>query len=57
MIYNRPGIRIIVRILLLVIEIFVASYLLISGQYLFGKKVLGVVFYKSFDLYQFLKKE
>ena len=40
MIYNRPGLRLIIRIALLAIEIFIASYLLIIGQFLFGAIVL-----------------
>ncbi|MEP6681744.1 MAG: HAMP domain-containing sensor histidine kinase [Parafilimonas sp.] len=56
MIYNRPGLRLIIRIILLAVEIFVASYLLIIGQFLFGSIFLLVAFYQSYNLYEFLKK-
>jgi two-component system, NtrC family, nitrogen regulation sensor histidine kinase NtrY len=56
MIYNRPGIRIVIRIVLLVIEIFATSYLLINDLYLFGIIASAIVIYQSFDLYKFLKK-
>src|SRR5580765_793827 len=56
MIYNRPGIRIVVRILLLVIEIFTASYLLISGLYLLSVIALAITCYQSYDLFLYMKK-
>ncbi|HEY2727233.1 MAG TPA: ATP-binding protein, partial [Parafilimonas sp.] len=56
MIYNRPGLRLIIRIALLAIEIFIASYLLMSTQFLFGSLVLLIAFYQSYNLYDFLKK-
>jgi len=56
MIYNRPGLRLTVRIVLLVAEIFIATYLLINLQFLFGGIVLLIVLYQSYNLYDFLKK-
>jgi nitrogen fixation/metabolism regulation signal transduction histidine kinase len=56
MIYNRPGIRIVIRILLLAIEIFAASYLLISGLYLLATITTAIACYQSYDLYVYLKK-
>ena len=56
MIYNRPGIRIVIRILLLAIEIFAASYLLISGLYLLAMITTAIACYQSYDLYVYLKK-
>ncbi|HEY1871104.1 MAG TPA: HAMP domain-containing sensor histidine kinase [Chitinophagaceae bacterium] len=56
MIYNRPGLRLTVRIVLLVAEIFIATYLLVNMQLLFGGIVLLIVLYQSYNLYDFLKK-
>ena len=56
MIYNRPGLRLVIRIVLLAVEIFIASYLIISTQFLFGGIVLLVAVYQSYNLYEFLKK-
>ncbi|MEP6465585.1 MAG: HAMP domain-containing sensor histidine kinase [Parafilimonas sp.] len=56
MIYNRPGLRLIIRIVLLAIELFIASYLLISTKFLLGGIVLIVALYQSYNLYEFLKK-
>src|SRR6185369_14553932 len=56
MIYNRPGIRIVIRILLLAIEIFTASYLLISEMYLLAMITTAIACYQSYDLYVYLKK-
>lgn len=56
MIYNRPGLRLIVRIVLLAIELFAASYLIINAQYLFSAIVLVIIFYQCYNLYDFLKK-
>jgi signal transduction histidine kinase len=56
MIYNRPGLRLTVRIVLLVAEIFIATYLLVNLQFLFGGIVLLIVLYQSYNLYDFLKK-
>ena len=56
MIYNRPGIRLVIRIVLLAIEIFAASYLLIKAQFLFGGILIAVAVYQSYNLYEFLKK-
>lgn len=56
MIYNRPGLRLVIRIVLLAVEIFIASYLIISTQFLFGGIVLLVAIYQSYNLYEFLKK-
>jgi nitrogen fixation/metabolism regulation signal transduction histidine kinase len=56
MIYKQPGSRLIVRILLLALEISVASYLIFSGQVLFGVLVTAVAIYQSYNLYEFLKK-
>lgn len=56
MIYNRPGLRLIIRIVLLATELFAASYLFIQTQFLFGTIVLAVAVYQSYNLYEFLKK-
>jgi len=56
MIYNRPGLRLAIRIVLLTIELFAANYLFINTQFLFGGIVLLVAVYQSFNLYEFLKK-
>src|SRR5436305_3157044 len=56
MIYNRPGIRLVVRISLLAIEIFLTSYLILQSQFLFGFIVLMIAVYQSYNLYIFLKK-
>src|SRR6185436_21155019 len=56
MIYNRPGIRIVIRIVLLVVEIFTASYLFLNGWIMFGVIVVGVIIYQGYDLYVYLKK-
>ena len=56
MIYDRPGIRIIIRILFLSLEIFVTSFLFITENYLLCFIVFLIVIYQSFDLYKFLKK-
>ncbi|MFT4155281.1 sensor histidine kinase [Parafilimonas sp.] len=56
MIYNRPGLRLAIRILLLAVFIFAAAYLLLQSQFLFGFIVLLVAGYQSYSLYEFLKK-
>jgi len=56
MIYNRPGLRLIIRIALLAAELFAASYLLVSTQILFGGIVLLIAVFQSYNLYEFLKK-
>ena len=56
MIYNRPGLRLVIRIVLLSIEIFPASYLLLQSQFLFGFIVLMIAVYQSYNLFIFLKK-
>ncbi len=56
MIYKQPGSRLIVRILLLVLEIVVATYLILKQQVLFGFLVSAVAVYQTFNLYEFLKK-
>ncbi|HVX27049.1 MAG TPA: HAMP domain-containing sensor histidine kinase [Parafilimonas sp.] len=56
MIYKQPGSRLSIRILLLAIEIFAASYLIFYGQILFGVLVIAVAIYQCFNLYEFLKK-
>ena len=56
MTYNRPGIRLVIRIVLLSVEIFIASYLLVQGQYLFSGIAMLVAVYQAFNLYEFLKK-
>src|SRR5205809_5678188 len=56
MIYNRPGLRLAIRIILLSLEIFAASYLFIKTELLFGGIVLLVAVYQSYNLYEFLKK-
>jgi two-component system, NtrC family, nitrogen regulation sensor histidine kinase NtrY len=56
MIYNRPGLRLAIRIVLLAAEIFAASYLLLKPELLFGGIVLLVAVYQSYNLYEFLKK-
>ena len=56
MIYNRPGLRLVIRIVLLAIELFAASYLIINAQYLFSSIVLLITFYQCYNLYEFLKK-
>ncbi len=56
MIYKQPGSRLVLRILLLTIEIFVASYLLITARALLGSLVIVLVIYQCYNLYAFLKK-
>jgi two-component system nitrogen regulation sensor histidine kinase NtrY len=56
MIYDRAGLRLIIRIVLLAVELFAASYLLLIAQFLFGIIILGVGVYQAYNLYEFLKK-
>jgi signal transduction histidine kinase len=56
MIYKQPGSRLVIRIVLLAIEIFFASYLIFSEQILFGVLVMLIALYQSYNLYEFLKK-
>src|SRR5256885_10392269 len=56
MIYKQPGSRLVIRIVLLALEIFVTSYLFFSGQILFGVLVSLIAIYQSYNLYEFLKK-
>ncbi len=56
MIYNRPGLRLVIRITILSIIIAAATYLFISGKLLFGFIILLVAVYVSVNLYEFLKK-
>ena len=56
MIYNRPGLRLAIRIILLTLTIFGAVYLILQQQFLFGTLILGVTVYISVNLYDFLKK-
>src|SRR5215471_10921253 len=56
MIFNRPGLRLIIRIVILTVLLFVSSYLFIIGQLLFGSLVMIVSIYYSYELYNFLKK-
>src|SRR4051812_39102245 len=56
MIYNRPGIRLVIRIVLLAIELLLTNYLYIRGEVLFGTLMLFVAVYQSYNLYEFLKK-
>ena len=56
MIYDRPGIRIVIRIILLSIEIFIFSFLILQANYLFAAIFLAIAIYQCFDLYHFIKK-
>jgi two-component system nitrogen regulation sensor histidine kinase NtrY len=56
MIYERPGMRLVIRIVLLAIELFAISYLFIKGEVLFGMIMLVIAIYQSYNLYEFLKK-
>jgi signal transduction histidine kinase len=56
MIYKQPGSRLIIRIVLLTLEISVASYLILNNQILFGVLVTLLAIYQSYNLYEFLKK-
>ena len=56
MIYKQPGSRLVIRIVLLAVEIFLTSYLFFDGQILFGVLVLMIAIYQSYNLYEFLKK-
>jgi len=56
MIYNRPGLRLAIRIILLTGELFAASYLFVQTQLLFGGIVLLIAVYQAYNLYEFLKK-
>ena len=56
MIYNQPGSRLVVRILLLAAEMFAASYLMFNHQLLLSLIAFGLVIYQCYNLYMFLKK-
>jgi nitrogen fixation/metabolism regulation signal transduction histidine kinase len=56
MIYNRPGLRLAIRIIFLTTVLFAASYLFIKTQFLFGGIVLLIAVYLAYNLYEFLKK-
>lgn len=56
MIYDRSGLRIAIRIVFLTIEIFAASFLALSGYYLFAALLFGVAAYQGYNLYEFLRK-
>src|SRR6478736_941832 len=56
MIYNRPGLRLGIRLVLFALAVALAAYLLIKGEVLFGGIVLLIVIYQSYNLYEFLKK-
>jgi len=56
MIYNRPGLRLAVRIILIAIIVALATYLYINGYILFGSIILFLAVYISLNLYEFLKK-
>ena len=56
MIYNRPGLRLAVRIILIAIIVAAATYLYINGYILFGSIILFLAVYISLNLYEFLKK-
>jgi nitrogen fixation/metabolism regulation signal transduction histidine kinase len=56
MTYNIPGIRLLVRIIILSATLFAASYLFIRAQFLFATIVLAIAVYEAYELYNFLKK-
>jgi signal transduction histidine kinase len=56
MIYKQPGSRLVIRVVILAAEIFIASYLIFYGQVLFGVLVIGLSIYQAYGLYKFLKK-
>ncbi len=56
MIYKQPGSRLVVRILLLTVEIFISSYLIFNHQFLLSAIAFAVVVYQCYNLYGFLKK-
>ncbi|MBS1747140.1 MAG: HAMP domain-containing histidine kinase [Bacteroidetes bacterium] len=53
---NVPGIRLVIRIVLLAVELFAAGYLFFSQAHIFGIIALAIAFYQSYNLYDFLKK-
>lgn len=56
MIYNRPGLRLVIRIVLIALVVAAATYLYLEGKILFGSITLLVAVYISVNLYDFLKK-
>lgn len=56
MIYNQPGLRLAIRIILLTLTIFISAYLYMHQEFLFGSIILSVAIYVSANLYDFLKK-
>jgi len=56
MIYKQPGSRLVLRVVILAAEIFIASYLIFYGQILFGILVIALSIYQAYGLYKFLKK-
>jgi nitrogen fixation/metabolism regulation signal transduction histidine kinase len=56
MIYKQPGSRLVIRVVILAAEIFIASYLIFYGQVLFGVLVTALAIYQAYGLYKFLKK-
>src|SRR6478609_1996008 len=56
MIYNQPGLRLGIRLVLFALAIAAAMYLYVTGKILFGSIILFVAIYISVNLYEFLKK-
>ena len=56
MIYNQPGLRLVIRIVLLAIIIAGATYLYVTGKFMFGSITLLIAIYISVNLYEYLKK-
>lgn len=56
MIYNQPGLRLAIRIILLTLTIFISAYLYTQKEFLFGSIILFVAVYIAANLYDFLKK-
>ena len=56
MIYNNPGSKLFIRILLLVAEIFAISFLVLNQQYLLSAVAFVLATYQCYNLYTFLKK-
>ncbi len=56
MIYNQPGSKLFIRILLLAAEIFTVSYFILNKQYLLSALAFTLTAYQCYNLYAFLKK-
>jgi len=56
MIYNRPGLRLGIRLVLFALAVALAAYLFTEGKILFGSIILFTAIYISVNLYEFLKK-